>query len=211
MATDRVRCDRRCCRNRGVGRVAVGRNLAIDTRNGVEELLLDGGEGGLGGIGKFGARQGEAADGGGYFQGARDLGQGHIVEILFAEALEEASGGGEEFLGGIPLLLPEVIEARGPIGGALATPGSLGLSLLLKETGVEGLHAVVPVKLAGPVFDRGEALTEFIGHRLMGAMVAELEEGHESAIGSRGFAGKTGKSQLGRVISRQWTITGLRG
>ena len=209
MATDRGRCDRRFRRKGGPGRDAVGRNLAIDARNGFEELLLDGGERGLGGFGKFSTSEGEPADGGGDFQSARDLGEGHFVEILFAEAFEEALGGGEEFLGGIPLLLPEMIETRGPIGGALATQGGLGLNLFVEETGVEGVHTLPPVKPAGPVFDGGEAFTEFVGYGLMGPVVAELEEGHESAVGSRRLARGAGKGKLGRINRERRAVTGF--
>jgi len=207
--TNSVRCGWLFSGSRDRGRVAVGRNLAIDPRNGFEEMLLDGGEGGLGGFGKFSTRQGEPADAGGDFQSARDLCEGHLVEILFAEAFEETLGGGEEFLGGIPLLLPETIETRGPIGGALATQGGLGLNLFVEETGVDGMQALLPVKPAGPVFDGGEAFTEFVGYGLMGPVVSELEEGRESAVGSRRLARGARKGKLGRINSERRAVTGF--
>jgi len=153
-------------------------------------LLLDGAHGGLGGDGHFEAGNGGARDVGGDAKGTRDLGEGHFGEVLVAERLEEALGGREELLSGIPFLLAEAVEAFGPVGGEFELALLVAGRLLLQETRVEGEETVGPIELAGPVFHGRKALGEAIGDGLKRAAMAELKPGHESAVGSRGFAGK---------------------
>ncbi len=179
----------------------------VDAFHRIEELMLDRGERWLGSGGQFRAGEGETANGRGDFQGAGDLGQSHPAQVFLAEGFEEALSGGEEFLGGIPFLVAEAIEAGGPVGGLTGVEGGLGFSLLLKEAGVEVQDAIRPIKPAGPVFDRAERCAEAVGDGLEGAGVAELEEGQEGAEGARGLAGGTGEGGLrdGRGVRECWS------
>ncbi len=173
-----------------------GRRLAVDAFDGVEHVLLDGGQGGVLGRGEFGSREGGAADAGGDVQRTGDLSQGHFAELFVAERLEEADDRGEEFLGGVPFFFAEAFEAQGPVGGLFGLESGLGLGLLLEEAGVEGLEAFFPIEPAGPVFDGAQVLAELVGDELEGAGGAELEEGHKGVEGARGFAGQAGEQKL---------------
>ncbi len=96
--------------------------------------------------------------------------------------------GGEEFLGRIPFLFAEVIEAFGPIGSLEVLPGHFGFGLLLEQAGVEGLEPFAPAVLAGPIFDGGKTFPELVGGGLERTGMAELKEDPESVKGARGFA-----------------------
>jgi hypothetical protein len=156
----------------------------------VDDLLLDGGQGGGRIRGKLSAGEGGAPDSGGDAQGAGDLGEGHFVQVLLAEGLEEALSGEEEFLGSIPFPFAEAVEARGPIGGLACLALGFGLGLSLQEAGVKFLEALGPVMFAGPVLDGAQGLAEFVGEGLMRARLTQKEEGGEGAIGARGFTGQ---------------------
>jgi len=118
-----------------------------------------------------------------------------------AEGFEEALSGGKEFLGGIPFLLAETVEARGPIGGLFALTFGGVSSLLLEQAGIEMEKPLGPIVFAGPVFDRRETFTKFVGDGLVRAGVAELEPGDEGAEGARGFAGEALEGEL--ILRRQ--------
>ena len=77
-----------------------------------------------------------------------------------------------------------------------ALEGGMSLGLLLEDAGVEVQDTAAPIEPAGPVLDGAEALAEAVSDGLEGAGVAELVEGHESAIGARGLAGGTGEEWL---------------
>lgn len=145
----RFGCDRRGFRSGN------GAGLAINAVERFEELELCGSERGLRRLGKFGAAEGEAANGGGDFQSARNLRQIHATQLLLPKGFEEALGGGEELLGGIPFLFTKALETMSPIGSLLALSGELVASLLLQQAGVEFLEATVPSVTAGPPFDGG--------------------------------------------------------
>ena len=66
----------------------------------------------------------------------------------------------------------EVLGKVGGFGGLFALEGGLILDLLLEDAGVEGLEALGPIVLAGPVLHRPEAFAEFIGDGLKPAGVA---------------------------------------
>ena len=118
------------------------------------------------------------------------------MEVLLTERFKEALGRGEEFLGGVPLLLAEAVEAAGPVGGVAGLRFGLGLELLLEKAGVEGMQTAAPVKPGGPVLDGAELLAERVGHRLVRAGLAELKEGDEGVVGARGLARGTGEEWL---------------
>jgi hypothetical protein len=164
----------------------LGKGLAIDALEGVMEFLVEfyGGGGG----------QGFGGEAGGDLEGTGDLAEGHFFDFLVAKALEEALGGSEEFLGGSPFLLAELVGTAGPIGGLFAAGVGLGLDLLLQEAGLESGKAIVPAVSAGPIPNGVRLLTEEVGHGVMGADVAELKVGHEGGEGARGLAGEEGES-----------------
>ena len=178
------------------GRVAVGGSLAVKTFDGIEELLLDRGEFRFGGFGGRNPGEGLTADGRGNLQGAGDLGQSHLVQLFVAEGFEKTLSGRDEFLGGLPFLLAEAMEAAGPLASFLALAGGLVLGLLLQQAGVESQQAFAPAIFAGPVFDGGQAFAQFVGDGLVGAGLAELKEGQESGKGARGSRRGSG----GRVV-----------
>jgi hypothetical protein len=161
--------------------------------------MLHWGHDGIGRLGEFCAGEGGAADFGGDAESPGDLSQSHFLKIFLAEVFQEALGSGDEFLGGFPFLLAEAIEPAGPVGGLFALAGGLGFGVLLEEAGVERLQAFAPVMFAGPVFDRAKVFAEFIGDGLKTAGMAELEEGHEGAVGPRGLAGEAleGSAEFG--------------
>jgi hypothetical protein len=141
--------------------------LAIDAKDSVEQLLLEGGHGVVGCRGQVEPGESGAAEVGGDAQGASSLGKGHFGEILVAEVFEEAFGDAEEFLSAAPFLIAEAVESSSPIGGLLELPFGESGGLLLEETGVEGEEAVGPVVFTGPVSNGGEPFAEFIGDCLM--------------------------------------------
>jgi hypothetical protein len=129
-------------------------------------------------------------------EGPGDLAETHSLEFAVAKALEEALGGADELLGGGPFEFEVLVGAAGPVGDLLAAEGSLGLDLLLEEAGVEGADAVGPAVFAGPVLDRVEALVQLIGHGLVRALLAEVEESQEGIEGAGGLAGEGGEREL---------------
>jgi hypothetical protein len=149
--------------------------LAIEALNGVEELLLDGGNGRVGIGRKLSAEKGGAADFGGDAQGARDLGEGHFLEVIIAEAFEKALSCGEELLGSNPFLFAKAVEAFRPVSGLFTLPFGFVVSLLLKEAGVERLEPLEPIIFGGPVFKSGKVFAGFVGYGLEGASLAEIE------------------------------------
>ena len=169
-----------------------GQGLAVNALDGLFEFQLKGG----GVLWANGAGQGLAAKAGGDLEGAGDLAEGHVLDFAVAKAFEEALGGGEEFLGGGPLLLAKGAGAAGPVSGFLAAGFGLGLGLGFQEAGVVGIKAVFPTESAGPGLDGLEFFSQVIGHGLKGAGVAELEEGHEGSEGAGGLAGEGGESGL---------------
>ena len=97
-------------------------------------MSLDRSEGGFGRRREFEAGEGGTGDVGGDADGAGDLRQGHVLDMIVAEGFEEALSGGKEFLGGIPFLLAETVEAIGPIGGLFALTFRGVEGLLLEDT-----------------------------------------------------------------------------
>ncbi len=164
--------------------------LAVEALDGIHELLLNGGEFGLDGLGEFSASEGGATEDGRDAQGAGDLGNGHFAEVLVTEGFEEARGGGVEFLGSIPFLFAEAAEAAGPIGGLLALEGGEVAGVLVNKAGVKGLKAIGPIVFGGPFLDGVKGFSELIGDRLMGGGVAEPDVSDEGGEGARGFAGQ---------------------
>jgi hypothetical protein len=92
-------------------------------------------------------------------------------------------------LGRVPFQFAKFLESFGPFDGLALAGGSV----LLEQSGIEGVDAFGPLKPAGPVFDGAEFFIEFVGDRLKGADLVQLEIGPESAIGARGFTGRPGK------------------
>ena len=133
------------------------------------------------------------------------------MEIVLAVGFKEAAGGGDELLGGIPFLLAEGLEAKRPVGGdaalAIGRPGGRRL----EEAGMEPVHAVGPVKAAGPFFDGGQAFVELVGDGLQGVGVAEVEVGQEGAEGARRFAGSGRETRRGTGIGGGRRRGGRRG
>ena len=130
--------------------------------------MQGGGEGGFeGGRGGF-IREQVAPEGlpgnlGGDLKRARNLRQGHLFDFAVTEVLEEAEDGGEEFLAGGPFVFPKFAGATVPIGGVLPGEGGRGGDLRLKQAGLEGVQAVGPAILAGPIFDGGGIFAKDIG------------------------------------------------
>jgi len=168
------------------------RVLPVNLFQGGGQVQLEGGKGGR--FPSRGATQSLAGNPGGDFEGARRLGQGHLFDFPVTHVLEETLRRSEEFLGGVPFLLVILVGPAGPVCGVLAARGGFGLDLLLEESGVKGVNAFAPMVFGGPVFDGGMLLAQVFGNGRKGAIVAELQEGHESTEGTRGFAGKAGKS-----------------
>lgn len=56
------------------------------------------------------------------------------MNVIVAEGFEKALSGGKEFLGGIPFLFAEAVEAIGPVGGLLALLFGGVEGLLLEDT-----------------------------------------------------------------------------
>ena len=176
--------DRGCARSGGDG-------LAIS-------LLQGGGEGGFQRGRRRLIREQIASEGlprnpGRDLKGARDLGERHFFDFAVAKVLEEAEDGTEEFLAGGPFVFPEFATPAGPIGGGRLREGGLGGDLGLKQAGLMGEQAVAPAILAGPIFHGGGIFAENLRDSRKRAGLAQLEEGEESAEGTRCLAGLAGE------------------
>ena len=184
------------------------RGLLINAGDAGEELLLERRDLGVGRYGEVGTGESGASDSGGDFEGPGDLGKRHAFQLRLTERFEKAAGGGGQFLGGVPLLFTEEVEALVPDGGAGGLVGGLmgGLiaSEVMQNTGVEVLDTLQPVKLAGPISDCARAFAKFCGDGGERAGMAELEEGEKGAKSARGLAGKAWERR------RKITVAGRR-